>query len=80
MTSKSIGKPGSRWALVGFRSSIWLGANALGGKEQGGVAYMAHVGGAVTGIAVALLFFDDARYIKHRNAAAEGWSVYEGDG
>jgi membrane associated rhomboid family serine protease len=59
---------------------IWLGANALGGKEQGGVAYMAHVGGAVTGIAVALLFFDDARYIKHRNAAAEGWSVYEGDG
>jgi membrane associated rhomboid family serine protease len=56
---------------------IWLGANSLGGKEQGGVAYMAHVGGAVTGIVVALLFFEDARYIKNRNAAAEGWSVYE---
>jgi membrane associated rhomboid family serine protease len=56
---------------------IWLGANSLGGKEQGGVAYMAHVGGAVTGIVVALLFFEDARYVKNRNAAAEGWSVYE---
>ena len=56
---------------------IWLGANSLGGKEQGGVAYMAHVGGAVTGIFVALLFFEDARYIKNRKAAAEGWSVYE---
>ena len=29
------------------------------------------------GIVVALLFFQDARYIKNRNAAAEGWSVYE---
>lgn len=59
---------------------IWLGANSLGGgKEQGGVAYMAHVGGAITGIIVALLFFDDARYIINRNAAAEGWSVYEGN-
>jgi membrane associated rhomboid family serine protease len=58
---------------------IWLGANAIGGKEQGGVAYLAHVGGAVTGIVVALLFYADARYIKSRNAAAEGWSVYEGE-
>ena len=39
---------------------IWLGANSLGGdNEQGGVAYLAHVGGAITGIVVALLFFDD---------------------
>jgi membrane associated rhomboid family serine protease len=58
---------------------IWLGASALGGKEQGGVAYLAHVGGAVTGIVVALLFYADATYIKSRNAAAEGWSIYEGD-
>ena len=49
------------------------------GKEQGGVAYLAHVGGADHRIVVALLFFDDARYIKNRNAAAEGWSVYEGE-
>jgi membrane associated rhomboid family serine protease len=59
---------------------IWLGANSLGGdNEQGGVAYLAHVGGAITGIVVAVLFLDDARYIKNRNAAAEGWSVYEGE-
>ncbi len=59
---------------------IWLGANAIGGvSDHGGVAYMAHVGGAITGIVVALLFYEDARYIKNRNAAAEGWSVYEGD-
>jgi membrane associated rhomboid family serine protease len=59
---------------------IWLGANSLGGgSEQGGVAYLAHVGGAVTGIVVAFLFYDDAQYIKQRDAAAEGWSVYEGE-
>jgi membrane associated rhomboid family serine protease len=58
---------------------IWLGANAIGkAGESGGVAYLAHVGGAVTGIIVAFLFQSDARYIKARNAAAEGWSVYEG--
>jgi membrane associated rhomboid family serine protease len=57
---------------------IWLGANSIGGgNEQGGVAYLAHVGGAVTGIVVAFLFYADARYIKNRNAAAQGWSVYE---
>jgi hypothetical protein len=32
----------------------------------------------LTGIFVAFLFYDHARYIKARNAAAEGWSVYEG--
>jgi membrane associated rhomboid family serine protease len=58
---------------------IWLGASSIGkAGESGGVAYLAHVGGAVTGIIVAFLFESDARYIKARNAAAEGWSVYEG--
>jgi membrane associated rhomboid family serine protease len=58
---------------------IWLGAGTIGrGNGQGGVAYLAHVGGAITGIVVALLFYEDARYIKERNAAAQGWSVYEG--
>ncbi len=51
---------------------------SAGATNKGGVAYLAHVGGAVTGIVVAFLFYDDARYIKNRNAAAEGWSVYEG--
>ena len=41
------------------------------------MAYLAHVGGALTGIFVAFLFIDQARYIKTRNAAMEGWSVYE---
>jgi membrane associated rhomboid family serine protease len=57
---------------------IWLGAGSIGrGKAEGGVAYMAHVGGAITGIVVAFIFYDYATYIKNRNAAAEGWAVYE---
>ncbi len=59
---------------------IWLGADSIhrGGQDQGGVAYLAHVGGAITGIVVAILFYREAIYVKNRNAAAEGWSVYEG--
>jgi membrane associated rhomboid family serine protease len=55
------------------------GAGSLKGTgDGGGVAYLAHVGGALTGIVVAILFYGDARYINQRNAAAEGWSIYEG--
>jgi membrane associated rhomboid family serine protease len=58
---------------------IWLGTSAIGhAGESGGVAYLAHVGGAITGFFVAFLFYDLAQYVKARNAAAEGWSVYEG--
>jgi len=57
---------------------IWLGASSVGRMGEGGVAYLAHVGGAVTGIFVAFLFYDHAQYVKARNAASEGWSVYEG--
>jgi membrane associated rhomboid family serine protease len=57
---------------------IYLGADALRrAGDSGGVAYLAHVGGALTGIAVALLFMDRAKYVKTRNSAMEGWSVYE---
>lgn len=41
---------------------IWYGAGSLGRLgEVGGVAYLAHVGGAGCGVAAALLFLDDAR-------------------
>jgi membrane associated rhomboid family serine protease len=57
---------------------IWMGAGSFHrGGDSGGVAYLAHVGGALTGIVVAFLFYDDAQYIKARNAAAEGWAVYD---
>jgi membrane associated rhomboid family serine protease len=57
---------------------IWMGAGSFHrGGDVGGVAYLAHVGGALTGIFVAFLFVADARYTKARNAAAEGWTVYE---
>ena len=58
---------------------IYLGTDALRhvGDDAGGVAYLAHVGGALTGIAVAFLFKDKANYITARNSALEGWSVYE---
>jgi membrane associated rhomboid family serine protease len=58
---------------------IWLGAASFHrGGDPGGVAYLAHVGGALTGLLVGVLFYSDARYVKARNAAAEGWTVYEG--
>lgn len=57
---------------------IWMGAGAFHrGGDTGGVAYLAHVGGALTGIFVAFLFANDARYVQARSAAAEGWSVYD---
>src|SRR5271165_1682885 len=42
--------------------------------ESGGVAYLAHVGGAVAGIIVAFLFYQRAQYIKARDAHERGWS------
>jgi membrane associated rhomboid family serine protease len=57
---------------------IWMGAGSFHrGGDTGGVAYLAHVGGALTGIFVGFLFAADARYIQARNAAAEGWSIYD---
>jgi membrane associated rhomboid family serine protease len=57
---------------------IYLGADALRrAGDSGGVAYLAHVGGALTGIFVAFVFMDKANYVKSRNSAMEGWSVYE---
>jgi membrane associated rhomboid family serine protease len=53
---------------------IWLGAGSFRKVGQsGGVAYLAHVGGALTGIFVAFLFQDQARYIKARDAQEQGW-------
>ena len=69
------------WIVIGgwIALQIWMGAGAFrNGANEGGVAYLAHVGGALTGLFVAWLFADDARYVMQRNAAAEGWTVYEG--
>jgi membrane associated rhomboid family serine protease len=68
------------WIVIGgwIALQIWMGAGSVhrGGGE--GVAYMAHVGGALTGLFVAFLFADEAHYIKARNEASQGWTVYEG--
>ncbi len=41
---------------------VWYGAGSLGHLgEVGGVAYLAHVGGASCGVATAFLFLNDAR-------------------
>ena len=42
--------------------------------QSGGVAYLAHVGGAIAGILVAFLFYQRAQYIKARDAHDRGWS------
>ncbi|MGZ3431989.1 MAG: rhomboid family intramembrane serine protease [Isosphaeraceae bacterium] len=66
------------WILL----QVWLGAGSfrkLG--ESGGVAYLAHVGGALTGIFVAFLFYDRAQYVKAMEEHLQGWSSspYDGD-
>jgi membrane associated rhomboid family serine protease len=59
---------------------IWLGAGSFGKiGESGGVAYLAHVGGALTGIFVAFLFYDRAEYVKAMEAHQQGWYSYDGD-
>jgi membrane associated rhomboid family serine protease len=56
---------------------IWLGAGSFGKiGESGGVAYLAHVGGALTGIVVAILFYNRAQYVKEREFQEQGWSSY----
>jgi membrane associated rhomboid family serine protease len=58
------------WILI----QIWEGVGSVGRLgEVGGVAYLAHVGGAATGIVVALLFSDRARQLEEMEQASGGW-------
>jgi membrane associated rhomboid family serine protease len=41
--------------------------------RQGGVAYLAHVGGAATGLLVAWLFRGRAAHVRAMNEATDGW-------
>jgi membrane associated rhomboid family serine protease len=69
------------WIVIGgwIALQIWMGAGAVHrGGDGGGVAYMAHVGGALTGVFVGWLFAGEARYVQARNEASQGWEVYEG--
>lgn len=53
---------------------IYLGLAGLGRiGESGGVAYLAHVGGAIAGIIVAFLFYDRAQHVKALEAYYQGW-------
>ncbi len=53
---------------------IWQGVGSFGRLgSSGGVAYLAHVGGAATGIFVAFLFADKARAIRDENERLDGW-------
>jgi membrane associated rhomboid family serine protease len=56
---------------------IYLGSQAFGKVgESGGVAYLAHVGGAIAGIIVAFLFYDRAQYVRAMDAHLRGWETY----
>jgi membrane associated rhomboid family serine protease len=58
------------WILM----QVWEGLGSLGQPgDSGGVAYLAHVGGALTGIFVAFLFNDRAEYQRRMNESREGW-------
>jgi membrane associated rhomboid family serine protease len=51
---------------------VWNGFGSVGHLgELAGVAYFAHIGGAATGIFVALLFYDRAQYLRALNAQDE---------
>ena len=53
---------------------LWEGFGSLGKLgESGGVAYLAHVGGALTGIFAASLFNDRAEALHRENERIEGW-------
>jgi membrane associated rhomboid family serine protease len=53
---------------------VWEGVGSIGRLgESGGVAYLAHVGGALTGIFVAFLFRDRAEHLRALNDAHDGW-------
>lgn len=55
---------------------VWLGVKGIGEMgESGGVAYLAHVGGALTGIVVAFLFYDRAQQVKAMDAYSQGWQT-----
>jgi membrane associated rhomboid family serine protease len=59
---------------------IYLGAGSFGKEgESGGVAYLAHVGGALTGIFVGFLFYNRAQYIKAMDDHQRGWSPHPPD-
>jgi membrane associated rhomboid family serine protease len=58
------------WILM----QLWEGFGSLGSiGEKGGVAYLAHVGGAATGIAAAYLFHDRAEELRADEAPRQGW-------
>ena len=58
------------WILM----QVWEGVGSIGKLgEAGGVAYLAHVGGALTGILVGFLFRDRAEHLRALNASREGW-------
>lgn len=60
------------WILL----QVWQGVGSVGHLgETGGVAYLAHIGGAVTGIVVAFLFADRARFVQDMHDAQDGWFV-----
>jgi membrane associated rhomboid family serine protease len=53
---------------------VWEGVGSIGHLgDVGGVAYLAHVGGALTGLLVAWLFRDRAAYTRAMNDAHQGW-------
>lgn len=66
--------------VIGFwiLFQMWQGLGSVGHLgEVGGVAYLAHLGGAATGIIVAFLFLDRARDLQAMHDAQDGWFVGE---
>jgi membrane associated rhomboid family serine protease len=53
---------------------VWEGVGSIRRLgEAGGVAYLAHVGGAATGLFVGFLFRDRALELRSLNDARDGW-------
>ena len=53
---------------------VWAGVGSIGRLgEVGGVAYLAHIGGAAAGIVAALILHDHVRRFRAEAAARDGW-------
>lgn len=58
------------WVLM----QVFEGISSLRSlPDSGGVAYLAHLGGAATGLIVAYLFKDQARQLELMNEGRDGW-------
>jgi membrane associated rhomboid family serine protease len=62
------------WMMLGYWILLQVVSSTLAPAGEGGVAYMAHIGGFVAGVALIFLFRDPARVGRHRARKRRVWA------